>query len=149
METERMYPSINLYEYAMRLVGTPYIWGGSNPVAGLDCSGFVIELLQSVGVFPSGMDASAAKLAEYFSKFPVEGPSFGHLVFFGSLAPVQSITHVGFCLNDKLMLEAGGGDHTCTTKDIAAIKGAFVKMRPIAHRKDIVCYRRPPYSWKD
>jgi len=29
---------------------TFYLWGGDDPLAGFDCSGFVIEILKSVGI---------------------------------------------------------------------------------------------------
>lgn len=141
-----MMPIAVFYDYAMSMLGTPYKWGGSNPLEGIDCSGLVLELLEAVGVFPQKVDMTAAQIMAHFKDhYTVETPGFGTLAFFGNSA---GVTHVGFCLNSTQMLEAGGGDHTCTTREIAAQKGAFVKVRPITHRKDLVGYCHPPYPWK-
>ncbi len=136
-----MMPIAVLYDYAIRQIGLPYRWGGSNALTGYDCSGLVCELLQSVGVLPFKSDLGSQAL---YDKFPiVVTPNFGSLVFFGS-----PIDHVGFCLNDKLMLEAGGGDHTTVTREAAEKQGASVRIRPISYRKELVGFRHPTYPWK-
>ena len=38
------------FEIAWHLLGTPYRWGGDDPILGFDCSGFIVEILKSVGV---------------------------------------------------------------------------------------------------
>ena len=37
-------------KYAMAFIGTPYVWGGDDPMGGFDCSGFCIEVLKGVPV---------------------------------------------------------------------------------------------------
>ena len=58
--------SVNLREYALSLIGKPYIWGGSG-YEGFDCSGFVIECLQAFGVLPNG-DWTSQGLLERFER---------------------------------------------------------------------------------
>lgn len=144
MESERMHPSVILYDYAMSFVGLPYIWGGDDPINGLDCSGLCIELLKSAGVFPHAEDTTADGLYRYFAAQRTKSPMFGTLVFFGSDHP----THVGFCLNASTMLEAGGGGSKTTSRADAALQNAFVRIRPISNRKDLIGYAHPPYPWK-
>ncbi len=131
-----------LYDYAMRLVGLPYRWGGDDTVDGFDCSGLVQELLKSVGVLQGTADHTAAGLAGLFPE--IIEPDFGALVFFGS----GSISHVGFCLNSLLMLEAGGGGSKTLTKADAAAQNAYVRVRPIRGRQNLVGFRQPQYPWK-
>jgi cell wall-associated NlpC family hydrolase len=131
-----------LYDYAMRLVGLPYRWGGDDTVDGFDCSGLVQELLKAAGVLTGRADHTAAALAALFPE--TLEPGFGSLVFFGSGA----ISHVGFCLNNLLMLEAGGGGSKTLTEKDAAAQNAYVRVRPIRARTDIVGYRHPQYPWK-
>ncbi len=140
-----MHPAVVLYEYAMQLTGLPYIWGGDDPIRGFDCSGLILELLQAAGVWQGG-DATAAQIEAHFKENVAAEPTFGTLVFFG--AGPSAISHIGFCLNATQMIEAGGGDHTCVNAEISAAKNAFVRVRPISRRKDVVCYRHPPYAWK-
>lgn len=129
--------------YALSFLGLPYRWGGDDPIAGFDCSGLVIEILQAAGVFPRGRDLTASGLANFYAV--EKSPKFGALVFYGK----PKITHVGFCLNSELMLEAGGGGSKTNTEKDAEAQNAFIRIRPIASRSDIAGYRYPDYSWKD
>lgn len=36
--------------YALKYVGTPYVWGGNNLKGGIDCSGFVQQLYGKIGM---------------------------------------------------------------------------------------------------
>jgi cell wall-associated NlpC family hydrolase len=135
-----------LLSYAMRFVGVPYKWGGDDPLLGIDCSGLVIELLQSQGILSRSYDSTAQGLYQHLSVCKTDKPCFGALVFFGR--DIGKITHVGFSLDEKLMLEAGGGDSTTTTIGIAAAKNAFVKIRPILARHDLMAIVKPKYYWE-
>ena len=134
-----------LYDYAMRLVGLPYRWGGDDTLDGFDCSGLVLELLKASGAYAAhGADTTAAGLYQLFSGLPHGEPVFGSLAFYGR----DAVSHVAFCLNESDMLEAGGGGHKTLTKDDAAKQNAYVRIRPIKSRNDLVGFRAPPYPWK-
>ena len=137
-----------LYDYAMKLVGLPYRWGGDDLIDGLDCSGLVIELLQSQGVLPGGYDASAKALFTELQRLGAQShkPEFGVVSFFGS--SVGTISHVSFCMSSSLMLEAGGGGSTTTSRELASEQNAYVRIRPIALRKDLLGSLFPKYSWR-
>ncbi len=133
-----------LRSYAMSFVGTPYRWGGDDPT-GFDCSGLCIELLQSVGMFPHKKDTTAQGL---WRKFQAEGLGpqlgFGALVFFGKSE--SKITHVGFMLDGWRMLEAGGGGSKTMTLVDAVKQNAFIRVRPLAIRRDLVAVAMPKYQ---
>lgn len=134
-----------LYDYAMSFVGVPYRWGGDDPMDGYDCSGFVIELMQSVGVFPRGYDNTSQGIFDFLKTRPfLLKPSFGCLSFYGR-SPKQ-IRHVAFCLDDYRMIEAGGGDSTTINRDQAAEDNAFVRIRPIKYRADYIATILPDYK---
>lgn len=138
-----------LKAYAMSFLGLPYEWGGDDPINGFDCSGMVLELLKSQGLWGK-TDASSQSLFLYFVN---QGPSalasiasFGTILFYGK--DVKNITHTAFALSPTLMLEAGSGDSTVTSKEVAADKNAFIRVRPILARGDLVGMFNPKYSWR-
>ena len=52
---------------AWAYLGRPYRWGGDDPMAGFDCSGFIVEILQSVGLIERREDFTAQGLWELFT----------------------------------------------------------------------------------
>ena len=128
-------------EYAKSLLHVPYIWGGKSPLIGLDCSGFVCEVLKSVGAVGNHEELSAQGL---FDRFNGKGINYMvHLAFFGK--DLKSIDHVGILdiANNQIdsrtsLIEAAGGDHTTITREIAEKIDARVKVRPVGYRKDLV-----------
>jgi cell wall-associated NlpC family hydrolase len=133
-----------LVDYALRFVGVPYIWGGNNYLTGLDCSGFVQELLAMMGVDPPG-DQTAQGLHNWLAQqtISLKIPQVGALVFFGN-SP-QSVTHVAMALDYYRMIEAGGGGSKTVDRETAAQQGAVVRIRPIDRRKDLVGIYMPKY----
>lgn len=125
-------------EYGKRMVGTPYIWGGDDPIGGLDCSGLAQEVLSSVGLDPDG-DQTADGLYRIFKSKQVGSPDgdwpSGALVFFGT---ASKVTHVGVSIGSGLMLEAGGGGSKTISRDAAINQNAFVRIRPINRLADFV-----------
>ncbi len=134
-----------LCAYALSFVGIPYMWGGDDPMKGFDCSGLVQEILDSVGIDPPGDQTSQG----LFDKFSMGGtkldkPQAGALVFYGK-GP-SKITHIAFCIDDKRIVEAGGGRSSTTSEEIAAAQNAYVRVRRYDRRRDIVGIYMPNYG---
>ena len=131
-----------LIEYAIMHCNIPYRWGGDDPFAGYDCSGFLQEVLSSVGLDPRG-DQTANSLYIHFKK---NGESdrlqAGSLCFFGT---IYNITHCAFAIDGFRMVEAGGGGRKTTTREAAQRQNAFIRIRPIGSRKDLVAAIYPEY----
>ena len=133
-----------LIAYALQFVGIKYFFGGDDPVGGFDCSGLVGELLLAAGVLPFGTRLNAQGLYDRFSKDgSINQWGVGALVFYGS--DLAHVSHVGFCLDSYVMIEAGGGDSTTTTDAEDIKRNAFVKVRPIKYRRDFLCVIKPGY----
>jgi peptidoglycan endopeptidase LytE len=134
-----------LIEYAKSFLGVTYIWGGNHPAYGYDCSGLVQEILASVGVDPKG-DQTAQALHDYFlvEGDEIWGPKTGALIFYGKSK--EHITHVSFCISPYQVIEAGGGDSSCTGLSRSIAMSAFVRLRPVDHRSDVLAYMLPRYG---
>lgn len=133
-----------LRDYAMSFAGVPYKWGGSNPVEGMDCSGYVQWLLKSVGMDPPA-DQTAQALYDHFESKSAHGlRQAGALAFYGK--SVKEIIHVAFMIDPYRIMEAGGGDHLTLTREDAARKGACVRMNLVDYRSDFLVTLRPVYG---
>lgn len=121
---------------AWHYLGTPYRWGGDD-FSGFDCSGFVIEILKSVGILARGVDLTAHGLWTAFKeKCEVQSPDSGTLVFWTNKSG-QKILHVEMCINDELSIGASGGGRNIKTVDDAIKFNAFIKVRPFRSRPHI------------
>lgn len=135
---------ILLRDYALTFVGKPYIWGGDDPIKGFDCSGFIQELLASAGLDPAG-DQTAQGLFDHFEKNSEWNRySCGALAFYGK--DVKHITHIAMLLDQYRIIEAGGGGSSTTSAEAAASQNAYVRVRLIKRRSDLVAVLKPNYA---
>lgn len=132
-----------LIQYALKFVGLPYIWGGNNPLQGFDCSGLVQEILSCAGLDPQG-DQTAQMLYEVYAKKNwVSELDTGAVLFFGKSR--YEISHVALAITKEIMIEAGGGNASTRTFKDAMEQNAFVRIRPIIKRGDLVAILMPKY----
>lgn len=81
---------IDLYSYAVRFLGNPYVFGGEDLYNGIDCSGFTMRVYQTIGI---GLPHFAQSQQRYGIEVPFGQEKAGDLVFFGT--SLYNITHVG------------------------------------------------------
>lgn len=132
-----------LYRYALTFHGRPYVWGGEGPVA-YDCSGLVQAILRAGKVDPPG-DQTADLLYRHFLK---EGkkcaPQLGALAFFGT---AERVVHIGWCVDQYLVLNAAGGSSHVNTIAMAEKINASVKVEPLSKRGNLVAIIMPRYQF--
>ncbi len=88
--------------YALGLLETNYQFGGTNPEAGLDCSGLVFLVYKNaLGVH---LPRTAADMASVARPLPKEQLQAGDLVFFKTTS--RSFSHVGIYLGDDKFIHA-------------------------------------------
>ena len=94
-----------MLEEAEKYLGTPYVWGGSSPETGFDCSGYVCWILNQSGwdvgrTTANGLWQQSAKVSEHEAK-----P--GDLVFFQGTYDTPGASHVGLYVGNGMMISAG------------------------------------------
>lgn len=126
-----------------KMQGLPYIWGGASFSVGFDCSGSILELLKSIGWWPSKEDTTAQGIYNHFTKggapadlVTLAQSDFGTLLFFGGSR--SAITHVTMLFDEDVMFEFGGGGETTKTAADAIKAGACGRFRRVDSRKDLV-----------
>ncbi|MFJ7850192.1 NlpC/P60 family protein [Peribacillus sp. NPDC097206] len=86
----------DVIRYAYTLRGFPYVFSSDNPVAGMDCSGFVYWVMKE-----QGLSVKRGSAADYYSLLtPITEPKVGDLVFFSNTSDRPGITHVGIYLGE-------------------------------------------------
>jgi len=121
---------------AHKLIGIPYIWGGSSPRVGFDCSGFVIWILQVFDALPGG-DWTADGLCKKFPK--TDAPKPGDLVFYGRRGSISHVMlYAGEMEGVQMCIGASGGDSRTTTAEEARKRNAMVKLKDVRYRSDFV-----------
>jgi hypothetical protein len=120
-------------DYAKHFIGTPYHWGGDDPMAGFDCSGLVVEVLQAVGRLAHGRDYTANDLLSIFRPGQVALGYAGCLAFYLNLA--GRAVHVVILIDNTFAIGADGGGSSTITLEDAIAQDAFIKIRPVDYRR--------------
>lgn len=116
--------------YATNLIGTPYVWGGSNPAQGLDCSGLLYWIQRTAGSNVGRLTASG------YSKIgilvPIGQQKVGDFLFFGN-----PVNHCAIYIGNGYMIESRG-----SRKNDSHNPGTGVVKSLVTRRSDLYCVRR-------
>ncbi|ODA40747.1 NlpC/P60 family protein [Desulfosporosinus sp. BG] len=93
-----------ILSFAAKFLGTPYVWGGTSPSPGFDCSGYVQYVYRQAGIslnrtseqqFNNGVSVSRSELRA------------GDLVFFHTYS--SGASHVGIYVGNNTMINSSNG----------------------------------------
>jgi cell wall-associated NlpC family hydrolase/F0F1-type ATP synthase membrane subunit b/b' len=93
-----------ILSFAAKFLGTPYVWGGTTPSPGFDCSGYVQYVYRNAGIslsrtseqqFNNGVSVSRSELRP------------GDLVFFHTYS--SGASHVGIYVGNNTMINSSNG----------------------------------------
>ena len=94
-----------IYKEAQKYVGTPYVWGGSTPETGFDCSGYVCWVYNQNGYNVGRTTANGLwNKSQHISEAEAKP---GDLVFFEGTYDTPGKSHVGIYLGKGMMVSAG------------------------------------------
>lgn len=119
-----------LVVYANNLIGTPYVWGGSTPAHGLDCSGLLYWIQRTAGSNVGRLTASG--YSKIGTKIPIGQQKVGDFLFFG-----YPVTHCAIFIGNGYMIESRGG-----RKNTPYNPGVGVVKSFVTRRSDLSCIRR-------
>ncbi len=97
----------NMIREGEKYLGMSYVWGGSNPETGFDCSGFVSWVINHSG---NGWDVgrkTANGLLGVCDRVPQSEASPGDLVFFQGTYDTPGASHVAIYVGNGMMLNCG------------------------------------------
>lgn len=119
-----------LVENAKELLGVRYVWGGSSPTQGLDCSGLLYWIQKKAGSNVGRLTASSySKLG---ANIPIGEQKVGDFLFFGT-----PVTHCAIFIGYGYMIESRGG-----RKNTPYNPGIGVVKSLVSRRSDLYCIRR-------
>ena len=96
-----------IYEEAKKYVGTPYVWGGSSPETGFDCSGYVCWVYNQNGYDIGRTTANGLwQKSQHISEAEAKP---GDLVFFKGTYDTPGMSHVGIVRPVRTIVEVEKG----------------------------------------
>lgn len=119
-----------LVVYATNLIGTPYVWGGSNTAQGLDCSGLLYWIQRSAGSNVGRLTASG--YSKIGTRIPIGQQKAGDFLFFG-----DPVTHCAIYIGNGYMIESRG-----SRKNNVNNPGVGVVKSLVSRRSDLSSIRR-------
>ncbi|MCD8130392.1 MAG: C40 family peptidase [Lachnospiraceae bacterium] len=97
----------NMIEEAEKYLGYAYVWGGSSPSTGFDCSGYVSWVINNCNNGWSVGRQTANGLLNLCTVVSASEAQSGDLVFFEGTYDTSGASHVGIYVGDGMMIHCG------------------------------------------
>ena len=101
---------------ARKYLGVPYLWGGTDPAKGLDCSGFTKLVYGNLGIDLPRTSSQQATAGTAVASLADARP--GDLVFFDYSPGRPGIDHVGIYVGDGKMIAAPQAGEVVKVQDV-------------------------------
>jgi peptidoglycan DL-endopeptidase CwlO len=103
---------------AMKYLGVPYQWGGTDPSKGLDCSGFTQLVYGNLGIDLPRTASQQATAGQPVASLADAHP--GDLVFFDHSSSRPGVDHVGIYLGNGQMIAAPQDGETVKVQSVGS-----------------------------
>lgn len=118
--------------YACQFVGNPYVWGGTDPNTGADCSGFVQYVYAHFGVSLPRVSSDQVRVGTIVSSISEAQP--GDLIFYSDNGRDDGVYHVAMYLGGgKLVHASNSKPYPEGGIKIGNVYGPIYKIKRIAH----------------
>lgn len=114
-----------MVQYATTMLGTPYKWGGNTADSGLDCSGFVREVVE--GTTGKLLPRTAREMSRQGTQVAYGEMKPGDLVFFNTRR--RPFSHVGIYLGDGRFMHGASGVKSGKQVRIDSFSSAYYRSR--------------------
>jgi cell wall-associated NlpC family hydrolase len=104
----------SLVDRSLDFLGVPYRLGGTSPLTGFDCSGFVGKVFADALGF--GLPRTAAEMAETGEQVKINDLKPGDLVFFNTMR--RAFSHVGIYLGNYQFVHAPSSGGVVRVEDM-------------------------------
>jgi hypothetical protein len=103
---------------AQKFLGVPYLWGGTDPAKGLDCSGFAQLVYKNLGIDLPRTSSQQATSGQAVASIGDARP--GDLVFFDHSSSRAGIDHVGVYIGNGKMIAAPQAGEVVKVQDVGS-----------------------------
>jgi cell wall-associated NlpC family hydrolase len=103
---------------AQKYLGVPYLWGGTDPSKGLDCSGFTQLVFGNLGIDLPRVSSQQATAGRPVASLADARP--GDLVFFDHSSSRAGIDHVGIYVGNGKMIAAPQPGESVKIQDVGS-----------------------------
>ena len=108
---------------ARKYLGIPYVWGGTDPATGLDCSGLVQRVYRDLGVELPRVSGEQARVGQAVPDLAAARP--GDILAFG-----HPVHHVGIYVGDGQMIDAPCPGRKVTLEKVWETPSAIRRVLP-------------------
>ncbi|SNR42318.1 lytic transglycosylase domain-containing protein [Blastococcus mobilis] len=103
---------------AQKYLGVPYLWGGTDPTQGLDCSGFTQLVYKNLGIELPRTSSQQATSGQPVASLSEARP--GDLLFFDHSSSRAGIDHVGVYIGNGKMIAAPQAGEVVKVQDVGS-----------------------------
>lgn len=104
----------HIIEEAYTWLGTPYRYAGVDKGDGVDCSGMVMKVYETVT--GEKIPRNSAKQAEFCSRLDADDVDAGDLIFFATGSDPEKVSHVGIIIDNENFIHASSSKGVVVSK---------------------------------